>query len=370
MNRPELVPARPGDPVREVDTPALLVDLDALEGNIRRMAGVASAARVRLRPHAKAHKSPDIARLQIGAGAVGVCCQKLAEAETMADHGIADILLTYEIVGETKLARLAALAARTRLSVIADHADQVAGYSRAAKAAGVTLSVLVDICPGGMRTGVDAGEPAAALAKEIAAATALRFGGLQAYNGAAQHLRTAAERSTVYEAYARQVAETRDLLARDGLPCETITGAGTGTCELEARGGVFNEIQPGSYVFMDADYAANGASGFEQSLFILATVMSAGRPGFAVVDAGTKAANVDVAMPLVLGHAGARYAGAADEHGKIALDPGAAPLRLGGKLRLVPGHCDPTVNLYDWLVCFRGEVVEAVWPVAARGALL
>ncbi len=363
-------------PVGDVDTPALLIDLDALERNLKRMADVADRAGVRLRPHAKSHKCPMIALKQLELGAVGVCCQKVSEAEAMVEGGVRDVLVTYEVIGDAKVQRLAALARHARVGVLADHSDQISAYSEAAVRYGSTVSVLVDVSPGGPRPGVDSGELAVELALRIAEAPNLRFGGLQAYNGPAQHTRTHAERVATYAAYADRVAEISDLLKGKGLTCETITGSGTGTHELEAGSGIFTEIQPGSYIFMDADYALNlDESGglwrsFDHSLFILCSVMNCGRGDYAVVDAGTKAANIDTCMPTVFGRRGLRFVGAADEHGRLEISADAQRLRLGEKLRLVVGHCDPTVNLYDWIVCARGDLVEAVWPVAARGMVL
>lgn len=369
-------PAEIGMPAQAVDTPALVLDLDVLDRNLKRMADTAGRAGVRLRPHAKAHKCSMIARKQMALGAVGVCCQKVSEAEAMVEGGVPDVLVTYEVVGEPKVRRLAALARHARVAAIADHPDQVAAYSRAAGEFGVTLPVMVDLHAGGPRTGVESGKPAVDLALRIAGSPGLRFGGLQAYNGAAQHVRDHAERRATYAAYAARASDTRQLLEDAGLVCETISGGGTGTCEWEAESGVFTELQPGSYIFMDADYAPNLDEegrpwrGFEHSLFILTAVMSCGSRNYAIVDAGTKAANVDTAMPLVCDQAGTHYARASDEHGVLELSPEAAPLRLGQKLRLIPGHCDPTVNLHDWIVCIRDGTVEAVWPVSGRGAVL
>ena len=369
-------PAEIGMPAEAVDTPALLLDLDILDRNLKRMADIADRVGVRLRPHAKAHKCSMIARKQMALGAVGVCCQKVSEAEAMVEGGVPDVLVTYEVVGEPKVRRLAALARHARVAAIADHPDQVAAYSRAAGEFGITLCVMVDIYAGGPRTGVAPGKPALDLALRIAESSGLRFGGLQAYNGAAQHVRDHAERRAAYAAYAGKVRETRQLLEDAGLGCETISGGGTGTCMWEAESGIFTELQPGSYIFMDADYAPNLDEegqpwrGFEHSLFILTAVMSCGSREYALVDAGTKAANVDIAMPLVCERAGTTYTNASDEHGVLKLSPEAGPLRLGQKLRLIPGHCDPTVNLHDWIVGIRNGAVEAVWPVSGRGAVL
>jgi D-threonine aldolase len=364
-------PARVGVPIEEVDTPALLVDLEALEGNLLRMAKAAEG--VRLRPHAKSHKCAEIARAQIAAGAVGVCAQKVSEAEALVAGGVADVLVTNEIVGGGKLARLARLAREAKVAVLADDAGNVAALEAAARAERVRLDVLVEIDVGAHRCGVEPGGAALALAKAIAQRGSLRFAGLHAYHGAAQHLRSPLERRAAVAAAAENAGATKKLIEEAGIPCETVTGAGTGTFLLEGSSRVFNEIQPGSYVFMDADYSRNaweeGWPRFEQSLFVLSTVMSTPAPDRAVVDAGLKASSVDSGMPLVHQRPGVDYAKASDEHGVLSIAAGARAPKLGEKLLLVPGHCDPTVNLYDWLVCARKGRVEALWQVIARGAL-
>ncbi len=366
-------PASLGIPLDEVDTPALVVDLDALEGNLLRMTKALEGSAVRLRPHAKSHKCPQIARAQIAAGAVGVCSQKVSEAEALVAGGVADVLVTNEIVGKHKVARLSRLAREAKVGVLADDAGNVAELDAAARAERVRLDVLIEIDVGAHRCGIAPGEPALALARAIAACGNLRFAGLHAYHGAAQHLRSAAERRAAIAAAAEKAQMTKTLIEKAGMACETITGAGTGTFLLEGKSRVFNEIQPGSYVFMDADYNRNaweeGWPRFEQSLFVLATVMSVPAPDRAVVDAGLKASSVDSGMPVVHARPGVEYAKASDEHGVLKVAAGAKAPKLGEKLLLVPGHCDPTVNLYDWLVGVRKGAVEALWPVTARGAL-
>jgi len=366
-------PASPGMPLEEVDTPALLLDLDAFEYNLTYLSQSLRGSDVRVRPHSKSHKCPALALRQIAHGAVGVCCQKVSEAEAMVSGGVGDVLIANEIVGSRKLARLAALARHAHVSVCVDDAGNVADLDRVAHAAGVKLDVLVEVNVGANRCGVEPGEPTLALARAIVEASGLRFAGIHAYHGAAQHLRTPQERSEAIASAVSKVQSTVALLERNGLQPEIVTGAGTGTYLLEAASRVYNEIQPGSYVFMDADYGRNlGDDGrpvheFRHSLFILATVMSHPMPARAVVDVGLKAHSVDSGMPTVPDIAGARYLRASDEHGVIELT-GAGKLTRGQKVRLIPGHCDPTVNLYDWLVCYRGERVEGIWPISGRGA--
>jgi D-serine deaminase-like pyridoxal phosphate-dependent protein len=366
-------PASVGIPLEEIDTPALVLDLDALEGNLLRMADAVKESGVRLRPHAKSHKCAEIARRQIAAGAVGVCCQKVSEAEALVAGGVADVLVTNEIVGRQKTARLARLAREAKVGVLADDAGNVADLDAAARAEGVRLDVLIEIDVGAHRCGIEPGAPALELARRIAACRGLRFAGLHAYHGSAQHVRGPGERRAAITAAAEKARLTKALIENAGIACEAITGAGTGTFLLESASRVFNEIQPGSYVFMDADYNRNvweeGWPRFEQSLFVLATVMSAHSPEHAVLDAGLKASSVDSGMPQVHGRPGVEYVKASDEHGVLKIAAGAKAPKLGEKLLLVPGHCDPTVNLYDCFVCVRKGRVEALWAVTARGAV-
>lgn len=353
----------------EVDTPALILDLPAFEGNLDRMALALQGSGARLRAHAKTHKSPVIAKLQTRRGAVGQCVQKVAEAEVLAWGGVDDIIVTNQVVGESKLARLAALARITRIAVCVDDARQIDALTHAAETAGVRLAVLVEIDVGMGRCGVAAGPEAVALAQRIVASPHLEFRGLQAYHGAAQHMRGPDERGAAVTEAAARARRTAEQLRQQGIACPVIGGAGTGTFALEVASGIYTEIQCGSYCFMDADYARNvDAPGFDQALFVLTTVMSTAQPGVAVLDAGLKALAVDSGMPVVWQRPGLDYVGASDEHGKLACTGGAAPA-LGEKLLLVPGHCDPTVDRYDWYVCVRNGRVESLWPVAARGAM-
>ena len=365
-------PAEVGMRLDEVDTPALILDLDAFETNLRRLAD-AVPKRVRVRAHAKTHKCPEIGRRQIAAGAVGLCCQKVSEAEAMVEGGIDDVLVSNEVVGARKLERLALLAKRAKLGVCVDHADNVRDLEAAMRRAGARIDVYIELEVGMRRCGVASGGPAVALAKLILASPSLRFAGIHAYHGRAQHIRSVEERRAVISNSALLVKNTKTLLQEAGIGCPIVTGAGTGTFMFEVELGVWDEIQPGSYVFMDWDYARNEWAPpmprFEHSLFLLATVMSRPGPTLAVVDAGLKASSMDSGMPGVWERPGLSYTRASDEHGWVDIGPGAAAPGLGDKLLLVPGHCDPTVNLYDWYVCVRGGVVEALWPITARGAV-
>ena len=366
-------PAQPGMRLEDVDTPALLLDLAAFERNLDRLDRSLQGRQVRVRPHAKSHKCPEIALRQVARGAVGVCCQKVSEAEALVDGGVKNVMVSNEIVGRGKLLRLAELSRRAEISVLVDDAENVAALDKAAAERGATLGVLVEINVGANRCGVEPGQAVLALANRILASDNLRFVGLHAYQGAAQHVRVPAERRMLIDKAVQQVRATVELLHEHGIKCDIITGAGTGTYLLEAASGLYNEIQPGSYIFMDADYNRNldedgkPVRYFEQSLFVWTTVMSRTSPERAIVDAGLKALAFDSGMPGVA-DGGAEYARASDEHG-LLMTPAGSKLKLGDKLRLIPGHCDPTVNLYDWYVCVRNGVVEDLWRIDARGAL-
>jgi 3-hydroxy-D-aspartate aldolase len=359
-------PAALGQRLEDVDTPALILDLPAFESNLALLNDSLKNHSVRVRAHAKTHKCPEIAKRQIAAGAVGVCCQKVSEAEALVEGGIADVLITNEVVGAPKIARLSALSRRARLGVCVDDRENL----RQIAASGAKLDVYIELEVGMGRCGVPPGEPALGLAREIARAKNLRFAGLQAYHGRAQHVRSMNDRRAAIKKSSEEVIKTKTLLEGAGIECPIVTGAGSGTYMLEVEAGTWDEIQPGSYVFMDADYAKNEWAAplprFEHALFVLATVMSRPAPGRAIVDAGLKASSVDSGMPTVWQRPGLTYTKASDEHGWIEGHP--APAH-GEKLLLVPGHCDPTVNLYDWYVGVRGGVVEALWPITARGAV-
>jgi D-serine deaminase-like pyridoxal phosphate-dependent protein len=367
-------PARIGATQDEIDTPALVVDLDAFDRNLAKMAAFAAERSVRLRPHAKTHKCPTIARLQIAAGAVGQCCQKVGEAEALVRGGVRDVLVSNEVVGAHKLRRLAALAHEATVALCFDAPEAVAAASQAAVEAGVVLGGLVEVDVGMQRCGVAGPAAAVALARQIATAPGLAFGGLQAYHGSAQHLPTWQERRTAIDAAAGIVRATVEALRGAGLECAFISGAGTGTFRMEGASGLWNELQAGSYLFMDTEYARIGGERggaydeFEHSLFVLATVMSAPAPDRAIVDAGLKSYSAEKGFPWVHGRRDLEVTGVSDEHGRIRVGPEAQPLKLGDKVMLIPGHCDPTINLHEWFVGVRNGRVETLWPITARGA--
>jgi len=283
------------------------------------------------------------------------------------------VLVTNEIVGAAKLARLAAMAREATIGVLVDDAANVRHLGAAARAAGSTVDVLVEIDVGMKRCGVAAGAPALALAEAIARTKPLRFRGVHAYHGAAQHLRSPALRRDAIAHATRLARETRSAIEAAGIACPVVTGAGTGTWQHERDSGVYTELQPGSYAFMDADYHRNALAPeehhFEQSLYVLASVMSAPARERAIVDAGLKSFAFDSGLPQVFAMGGVDYVKASDEHGVLEVATDREPLVPGDRVWLIPGHCDPTVNLYDWIVGVRGRRVESLWPVTARGAL-
>jgi len=371
------IPALPGMTGAQVQTPCLVLDLDALERNIRTLGDYARARGLRHRSHGKMHKSVDVQRLQqeLG-GAVGVCCQKVSEAEAFARGGITDILLSNQVRDPIKIDRLARLPRLgALLTVCVDDPVNVAELSSAAVKHGTQLDCYVELDCGAGRCGVSTPAEAVALAHAITAAPGLRFAGLQAYNGALQHLPTAAERAQAFAGVAQIVGATVTALKDAGLPPEQVSGAGSGSYYLEAESGLFTELQCGSYAFMDASYArVEGEDGeplgatFEPALFVLTAIMSKARPGIAVCDAGLKAQSADSGLPEIHAQPGLRFTACNDEHGLIA-DP-SGQLAINDRLRLVPGHCDPTCNLHDWYVGMRGDTVECLWPVSARGKCL
>jgi len=371
--------ARVGDPLVSVATPSLTIDLDAFDANLAAMSAFVARHGVALRPHAKAHKSSEIARRQIEAGAVGVCCQKLSEAYPFAAAGIASIHVSNEFVGMDKLAMAVELASHVRLSVCVDALPQVHALGDAAARAGVTIDVLPEIDAGQHRCGVTSEDALLALVDGIASQGALRFAGIQAYHGGIQHIADWAARKD--EASRAADAAARYVRALDvrGVRCGIVTGGGTGTVEFDAASGVFTELQPGSYLFMDGDYGGIGWGGelhWRHSLFVLSTVMSATRPGMAVCDVGLKGLAVDSGLPRsvqwldAIDEPALTYISANDEHGMLQAQhesEGDFARLVGKRLLLPPGHCDPTVNLYDEYVCHRNGRVTDLWPIDARG---
>jgi 3-hydroxy-D-aspartate aldolase len=358
----------------EIPTPALLLDLDRFERNLSRMADHVRAAGKALRPHAKTHRCPEIARRQVTAGALGVACAKLGEAEVMARAGVPGLLITTEVVSPSGIRRLTRLAGEAPdTMVVVDHPDNVRALARAAAEDGVTLNVMVDVHVGARRTGVEPGDAALALGRLVAGQSTLRLRGLQGYAGHCAHVMGWAARREASRAAMAPLMDTRARFLAAGLPVEIVAGGSTGTHDIDVELEGLTELQAGSYCVMDLDYRRIGGRGgdaltaFEMALTVVATVVSVAADR-AMVDAGLKAFSTDKPFPPeAVERPGVDYGFAGDEHGRLTLtDPSRAP-KLGERIEFFPPHCDPTVNLYDRIWALRGEKVDAVWEIAARG---
>ena len=369
------IPAMVGMDEADIQTPCLVLDLDALERNIIKMGQFAKDKNMRHRVHGKMHKSVDVALLQekLG-GSCGVCCQKVSEAEAFVRGGIKDVLVSNQVRDPAKidrLARLPKLGARAICCV--DDLANIADLSAAAVKHGTQIECLVEIDCGAGRCGVQSAEDVVAIATAIDAAEGLKFAGLQAYQGAMQHLDDYQERKAKIEIAVAMVAEAVAVLKSVGLECDIVGGGGTGSYYFEGESGVYNELQCGSYAFMDADYGRildrDGnridQGEWQNALFLLTSVMSHAKADKAICDAGLKAQSVDSGLPVIFSRTDVEYVKCSDEHGVIA-DPDGV-LKVGDKLKLVPGHCDPTCNVHDWYVGVRNGKVEALWPITARG---
>ncbi len=369
------IPAKPGMDEADIQTPSLVLDLDALERNIKKMGDYAKAHGMRHRVHGKMHKSVDVAKLQekIG-GAVGVCCQKVSEAEVFVRGGIKDVLVSNQVRDPAKIDRLASLPKLgSRIIVCVDDLDNVADLSGAAVDHGTQLEVFVEIDCGAGRCGVTTTPEVIEIAKAVEAADNLKFTGIQAYQGAMQHLDSYEARKEKLDTAIAMVKDAVEGLKAEGIECELVSGGGTGSYYFESNSGVYNELQCGSYAFMDADYGRIldkegnriDQGEWENAFFILTSVMSHAKADKAIVDAGLKAQSVDSGLPVVFGRDDVEYIKCSDEHG-VVMDPNGV-LQVNDKLKLVPGHCDPTANVHDWYVGVRNGKVECVWPVSARG---
>jgi D-serine deaminase-like pyridoxal phosphate-dependent protein len=358
----------------DLPTPALLLDLDAFEFNVRRMADHARETGRALRPHGKTHKCPEIAKRLIKAGAVGCCAAKLSEAEVFAANGVTGLLVTTAVVGKHKIERAVRLA-RKQPGIIYcfDDLTNARDLNDAAKVAGVKLNLAVDLLVGN-RTGIRPGAPAVQLVEQIQGFSNVRFAGIQAYAGQASHVTGfEARKARSREAMAAAV-ETRRMLEAKGIECKLLTGGSTGTYNIDTEIEGITEIQPGSYIFMDIDYnRIGGQSGdfyddFKNSLTVVTTVVSKPDDKTAIVDGGFKAFSTDRPFPpLAKDREGVKYSFAGDEHGKLTTEASHLALNVGDRLEFIIPHCDPSVNLYDRLYCLRGDAVEAVWPISARG---
>ena len=372
MNDNLVPPAAIGMQITDVDTPALLLNLDVFENNRIKLKKQLTQTKTNFRPHSKSHKCPSIAKLQLEDGAIGICCQKVSEAEIMSKAGIRDILISNQIVGSTKIQRLVKLSKSASILVCVDNKENINEINKYAKMFDTRIGVLVELDVGTHRCGVVGEFEVLKLVKLISSYSNLDFVGIQAYQGKAQHVRKYNARKLLVENASQAVKRALDLLRENNFSCKVVSGGGTGTFNFEVESDVFNEVQPGSYVFMDGDYGRNlDAAGetidfFGQSLFLLTTVMSLPSSGRAVVDVGLKSVAVDSGLPDVC-LKGVNYVSASDEHGVLEI-PSLNDLKLGDKIKLIPGHCDPTVNLHDWIVGYRDDKVELIWDIAARGA--
>lgn len=363
---------RPGSRA-QLETPALVLDLDALESNIAEMARRAAAWGIGLRPHAKTHKSADIAKLQVAAGAVGVCVAKLGEAVALRAEGIRDILVTSPVISEAKIDLAASLqAAGPGLMLVVDNPEMVGRLSAAAARADTVLHVLVDLGMGRNRTGAATPESAASLASLVAGTAGLKFRGLQAYAGHVQHIEDEEQRQVAATAAQDRIQAAVAQIRQRGLGCDIVTGGGTGTHAMDGASGVFTDLQVGSYVFMDVEYLRvhplrDGA--FRTSLFVRTTVISSNTPERSTTDAGYKSFAMDGPRPEIASGAaqGSRYDFMGDEHGCVLPPEGQRPPPVGTVLDVTTPHCDPTVNLYDAYHCVRAAELVAMWPVHARG---
>ena len=369
------IPAKPGMDEADIQTPCLILDLDALERNIKKMGDYAKDHGMRHRAHGKMHKSVDVLKLQMElGGAIGVCCQKVSEAEVFVRAGITEVLVSNQVRDAAKIERLAQLPKRgANIIVCVDDLANVADLSAAAKAEGTELGVFVEIDCGAGRCGVTSTEAVVEIAQAVQAADNLTYKGIQAYQGAMQHMDSYDDRKAKIDAAVAQVSDAVAALKALGIETELVSGGGTGSYYFESTSGVYNELQCGSYAFMDADYGRildKDDKRIDQgewlnAFFILTQVMSHAKADKAICDAGLKAQSVDSGLPVIFGRTDVEYIKCSDEHGVIS-DPQGV-LKVGEKLRLVPGHCDPTANVHDWYVGVRDGKVETVWPVSARG---
>jgi D-serine deaminase-like pyridoxal phosphate-dependent protein len=358
---------QPGTPFQELDTPALLLDLDAFQHNVDRMAQFFADKPTSLRPHAKTHKCPQVALRQLEAGAIGITCAKVGEAEVMAQAGVRDILIANQVVGAIKIDRLTDLAQGCDVMVAVDHRANVDALSQACAAKGVSLRVVVEVDIGMHRCGVQPGSAALALARQVSEAPDLNFSGLMGYEGHLVGIQDPKEREQKVRAAIGPLQGTREMIERAGLPVSIVSGGGTGTYDISGTIPPMTEIEAGSYVVMDSSYIQVRPE-FDLALTVLATVVSRPSSERVVTDAGKKALTAEFGLPQPLDIAGLELQKLSEEHGLLSLeDPGQAPLRPGDKIQFLPSHCCTTINLYDAFHVIQGGVLVDIWPIAARG---
>ena len=370
----DAIPLKEPKSLWDLPTPALVVDVEAMEWNLRKMASFYQGKKAKLRPHTKTHKCPLLARKQLELGAVGVCAAKVSEAEVMVEAGVENVLVTSPVVTKDKIDRVVALAKRSPgVSIVVDQEQNVRDFGDAAAAAGTRLTVLVDLNVGTDRTGITMGKPALELAQSIAKTASLSFGGLQAYAGHLQHQRGFGYRRHNSLATMERAAEVRRDIEKAGIDVPVLTGGGTGTYNIDCDVEGVTDMQVGSYLFMDVNYRnIGGESGplyddFRPSLLVLATAISQPAKGRITIDAGYKAFATDQEPPEPYDRKGVSYRWAGDEHGVLEFRDPSREVKLGDKVLLINSHCDPTVNLYDHYYPFRGEQVAEMWPISGRG---
>lgn len=356
-----------GMPAAEIDTPALCLDIEAVQANVTRMADFARQAGVRLRPHAKTHKCPVLAHMQLAAGAIGITCAKVSEAEALVAGGVRDILIANEVIGAAKIARLVNLAAwSSEVMVAVDDAANVADLDAAARGKGIRLCVIIEVDIGMQRCGVAPGQPVLDLARQIIAAPGLRFEGVMGYEGHTIFTPDPEERRAKTVPSVQQLVDSAELLRQSGIPVQIVSGGGTGTHFITGAIPGMTELQVGSYITMDSQYREGVGIDFAYGLTVLATVVSVHGDRRAITDAGMKAMTRDFGMPVVLDPPGWKVTALAEEHGFLERADG-PPLRRGDKVRIVPNHGCTTINLHDNYYVVRNGVLEAVWPITGRG---
>lgn len=367
---PSLRQLPPGTAKADVDTPTLVVDLDLFEANVRQVAAQCRAAGIAWRPHAKGHKQPEIARRQLAAGALGITCAKLGEAEVMADAGIRDLLVANMVVGPHKVRRLAELCRRADPIVCVDHIDQVLPVSRALAGSTHRVRILIEVDLGLGRVGVPPGEPTLRLAEQVWQLPGIEFVGVMGYEGHLLTLSDPDEKRRQIHAALEQLVETARLLRRSGIPSPIVSCAGTGSFQISITHPGITEVQAGGAIFMDCFYREKcQVRDLDFALTILTTVVSRPAPDRAIIDAGRKTMNIEIATPRVLGRDDIHVERLSAEHGQLRLDPSAQDLRIGDRLEIVPGYADLTTVLHDEFLGFRGGRLEVVWPLEARGRL-
>lgn len=359
---------------QDLPTPALVLEWDAFQQNVTKMASFVKQSGRAFRPHAKTHKCPEIALELMKAGAVGACSAKISEAEALAAGGVSGLLVTSAMIGPQRIERAVRLARKRPETIFCvDNAQNAEDMNAAAREARIRFNVAVDLLVG-RRTGIATGQPAAALAQRIDSLPALKFAGLQAYAGHASHTQGFENRKRVSEEAMGQAVETRRLVEKSGIACSLVTGGSTGTYNIDSQIEGITELQPGSFIFMDTDYNRIGGKDgavyqdFRNSLFVIATVISKPADDTVVLDSGYKALATDRPfMPELRNIKGAPFSWGGDEHGRLDISKASAPIHLGDRVEIVAPHCDPTVNLYDHIYVLRGDDVDAVWRIAARG---